>query len=167
MSKESSRIVHIWDRLLFQGLRSSPLSVIMCFFMSYRYRLYKKCTISRSFSIVSVWFLHLPSFSFPCVIVATFSYPFPRCTISADCSSYTNIKLLGYLSPLCWISSTERKVFSQQVITNKQSRIAAEQETSLKLENWGLAGKFASYCTCDFQLTTLLYLQKLLNLFRD
>lgn len=81
--------------------------------------------------------------------------------VSAVCSSYTNIsKLLGYLSPLCWISTTERKAFSQQAITIKHSRIAAEQETSLKLENWGLVGKFASYCMCNFQLTILCCIYK-------
>lgn len=52
-------------------------------------------------------------------------------------SFYTYISSLATFPPLCWISTTERKASSQQAITVKHSRrIAAEQETSLKLETY-------------------------------
>jgi len=125
--------------------------------------------ISRSFFIVSISFLFLPPFSFPLVILSTFSYPFlPSHIVSSVFYFLHMYKLFGYLTPLCWISTTESKVSSQQAITIKRSRrTAAKRETSLKLETyrgvfvgffkwkiWGLAknSKSASYCICNFQL---------------
>lgn len=57
----------------------------------------------------------------------------------------TYINSLAAFPPLCWISATERKASSQQAITIEHSgRIAAERETSLKLETYhgGLVGFF-------------------------
>lgn len=49
---------------------------------------------------------------------------------------YSDMSSLATFPAPCWISTKERKVFSQPAIAIKHSRIPAEQENSLKLETY-------------------------------
>lgn len=144
---------------------------LSCFFINCKSNLYKKCTISRSFLIVSISFLFLPSFALPFVILSIFSQAFLT-TLYLQSFSFYTYRSSSATFPHC----AELALQKERPLLNKQLLLSTTEEQQQskrphlnqkpimqvwqgffngKFEDMLKIARFASYCVCNFQLTTL------------